>query len=605
MHHLFFELEITLYLLMTKKELQQLKKEISVMEISAQYRAYLDLLLSMHEFGDPKSIQTQLLALLASMDDEHVAMLIRNRLLLIENVLDQNKQRVYALVEANEQYLTSQQDERYHVMHHLTMIRMDRYYPLNTVQHHLQALVLINDQSYAAYPRVHAKVDLQLSLSYIVHQHDIVEGLQYMLHSLENFIASNHTLGTVLTQNYIGGIYCDKLRNYQEALRYLKPNLDLLVRNDCEVELKLMSNQVLIPMLESYLQLGDNKAANEVFQAFQTYNQTLQPLDSSDVMQISRYFTYKMESVKRMRETHFFDSVFAFYQSLSNYVFTMYTHIDVHIFLFTMHCALENNQYERAKQVYEEQAIVWKRYGCKYEFEAVSALANYAYEHQQYELAAKWYQLAEGLLHEDLASSLDENRLEHLHKTNEWEIGQEVLTELTLTNSEIEESSHTDHLTKLYNRRYLKKIVDTNQVHASIGYLLIDVDYFKAYNDHYGHLAGDRVLQQLGEVLARFNNNEDQFVFRYGGEEFLIFAIDKTAEEMTTLATKIQNCVVDLDIPHAHSLVREHLTISLGLVLAHHQCRSDSKDLIPLADIALYQAKEFGRNQYQWFKQPA
>ncbi len=129
--------------------------------------------------------------------------------------------------------------------------------------------------------------------------------------------------------------------------------------------------------------------------------------------------------------------------------------------------------------------------------------------------------------------------------------------------------------------------------------MIIDVDYFKPYNDHYGHMHGDTALKAIGSVLKNSLKRAGDFVFRIGGEEFgaiITFEEDRVAENM---AERIRREVEDLKIEHNYSPASPYITVSIGMKLL--QCGSgklpEMAHIYKMADEALYQAKELGRNQ--------
>lgn len=163
------------------------------------------------------------------------------------------------------------------------------------------------------------------------------------------------------------------------------------------------------------------------------------------------------------------------------------------------------------------------------------------------------------------------------------------------------EVSEKDELTSLYNRRKMstfveEKIIDGRETINSIGVLMLDVDYFKKYNDYYGHLQGDAALQSIGNVLAQMLEQKDVFAARYGGEEFIVIITNKTKDEVDSIALGIKHKINQLKIPHEASKVSSLLTVSIG------QCYSIDKqidiyEIIKKADDSLYEAKVRGRNQ--------
>ncbi len=163
--------------------------------------------------------------------------------------------------------------------------------------------------------------------------------------------------------------------------------------------------------------------------------------------------------------------------------------------------------------------------------------------------------------------------------------------------------SHTDELTKINNRKAIRAYFDTHYSNmlrneTPFTVIMMDLDAFKAFNDHYGHVQGDQTLASLGSVLYSIQQQEsDTLVARYGGEEFILLAQHKTAEESWAIGEHIQHELAAKAIPHAKSFVSGVVTLSLGI--AHYQSLAGARisTLIESADAALYEAKQKGRNR--------
>ena len=126
---------------------------------------------------------------------------------------------------------------------------------------------------------------------------------------------------------------------------------------------------------------------------------------------------------------------------------------------------------------------------------------------------------------------------------------------------------------------------------------MMDVDYFKRYNDHYGHAAGDETLRQVAQVLGQHARRPLDIVARYGGEEFVGLWYDLSAQDMQALLERVRAGVAALDLPHAASDAAPRVSISIGLAYLQPQPGEGIEDALRLADMALYQAKEQGRDR--------
>ncbi|KPM76705.1 MULTISPECIES: GGDEF domain-containing response regulator [unclassified Pseudoalteromonas] len=161
------------------------------------------------------------------------------------------------------------------------------------------------------------------------------------------------------------------------------------------------------------------------------------------------------------------------------------------------------------------------------------------------------------------------------------------------------EASMIDSLTKVFNRRYLEVVM--NQLSArhespEVSVLLLDIDYFKKYNDRYGHLAGDAALVSVTNTVKRALARDTDFISRWGGEEFAIVLPHTNYDGCKLVAKRIIDLLHEEHIPHEDS-PSGHLTISIGGVTVPESPR-DWKRLFLKADENLYEAKENGRNQF-------
>ena len=165
----------------------------------------------------------------------------------------------------------------------------------------------------------------------------------------------------------------------------------------------------------------------------------------------------------------------------------------------------------------------------------------------------------------------------------------------------IEQLSVTDELTKLYNRRYFNSKIDEEINRAKrenkfISLFIIDVDYFKQYNDTYGHQMGDFVLQKVAEIFKKRASRASDFAFRLGGEEFAILS-NLEKEKAVEFAQIIKNEIENLQIEHKNSSVSPYLTISIGISSEVATKIISSDELYKEADDNLYEAKRLGRNR--------
>ena len=178
---------------------------------------------------------------------------------------------------------------------------------------------------------------------------------------------------------------------------------------------------------------------------------------------------------------------------------------------------------------------------------------------------------------------------------------QEANRKLNRANAELEFLSTHDSLTGLPNRHYfdafsLRLWRQAIRRAEPVALLMIDIDHFKSYNDHYGHLAGDTCLQQIAGLLSKTVNRPEDVVARYGGEEFLAMLSNTSAEGASHVAQTILDHVRGAGIPHDES-ERGVVTLCIGVAVEVPAQGATLKNLIQQADEALYRAKAAGRNQ--------
>ncbi|MFO1380781.1 MAG: diguanylate cyclase [Chitinivorax sp.] len=167
---------------------------------------------------------------------------------------------------------------------------------------------------------------------------------------------------------------------------------------------------------------------------------------------------------------------------------------------------------------------------------------------------------------------------------------------------ELRQMSMKDGLTGIANRRAFDERLEAEwrrcARHAqSLSLLMIDIDYFKQYNDHYGHVEGDHCIRAIARTLAQSASRAGDLVARYGGEEFVILLADCDADRARQLAHTCLNMVAELALPHAASAAVGRVSISIGVGSMPAQAGCDAGELLQQADRALYQAKQQGRNR--------
>lgn len=175
--------------------------------------------------------------------------------------------------------------------------------------------------------------------------------------------------------------------------------------------------------------------------------------------------------------------------------------------------------------------------------------------------------------------------------------------DLKLKSDKLEELSMIDSLTNIPNRRFFnenfeKKYREILRDKKSLALIMIDVDFFKLYNDNYGHWQGDECLRKVAQTLRKNLKRPTDTVSRYGGEEFVVLLKDIDSDGAKKVVQSLIDAVANLKIEHKYSTVSEFITISAGLSIKESDEDISKEDFLKIADNELYRAKESGRNKF-------
>jgi diguanylate cyclase (GGDEF)-like protein/PAS domain S-box-containing protein len=166
---------------------------------------------------------------------------------------------------------------------------------------------------------------------------------------------------------------------------------------------------------------------------------------------------------------------------------------------------------------------------------------------------------------------------------------------------QLEELSFKDGLTGVFNRRMFDSVMEVEWANAKrnrqpLSLIMLDIDYFKQYNDYYGHIQGDQCLKRVANVLACVATRSRDFFARYGGEEFILVLPETDEVAAFKIAERCRNVIFKAQIPHEKSLVSQLLTISIGISTITPTRNDEAIKFIATVDKQLYVAKEKGRN---------
>lgn len=171
---------------------------------------------------------------------------------------------------------------------------------------------------------------------------------------------------------------------------------------------------------------------------------------------------------------------------------------------------------------------------------------------------------------------------------------------LRKANLELQRLAVLDELTQIPNRRRFDQYLQAQWEQANgnkLSLLMCDVDYFKRYNDNYGHPAGDACLRRVAQAISRTVGHSTDLAARYGGEEFAVILPETDSPGALRVAEFIQAEIANLNIPHAYSEVAHQVTLSIGTATIVPDDTKTLQALIATADAALYEAKQQGRNR--------
>ena len=175
--------------------------------------------------------------------------------------------------------------------------------------------------------------------------------------------------------------------------------------------------------------------------------------------------------------------------------------------------------------------------------------------------------------------------------------------DLKIKNDMLEKLSMYDGLTNIRNRRFFdetfeKTFSEIKRDKKSLAVLMIDIDFFKPYNDNYGHGQGDETLRKVAKALEKTIKRASDFVARYGGEEFVILLKDINKDGVEAVANNLLNAVRELKITHEFSKIENYVTISIGASFYNSNSDVTKLELLLKADETLYSVKNSGRNNF-------
>ncbi|OQB15662.1 MAG: Phytochrome-like protein cph2 [Firmicutes bacterium ADurb.Bin193] len=217
--------------------------------------------------------------------------------------------------------------------------------------------------------------------------------------------------------------------------------------------------------------------------------------------------------------------------------------------------------------------------------------------------------VASTMVYKSFCSNYEANELLEKSKEmleHETVRNREINKQLLDANLMLKKLLSIDELTGISNRRGLQNFIDISLEKAEeesvwLSVIMMDVDFFKSFNDGYGHTAGDETLRTIAREISSLATGEAELVARYGGEEFIYVSFGTGIKDIFAIARTIMDRVSSLEIPHEFSKICRFITISLGGYSREVSCKDDVEHCIEKADKALYNAKENGRNRFCYY----
>ncbi|MBN2876495.1 MAG: diguanylate cyclase, partial [Bacilli bacterium] len=183
-----------------------------------------------------------------------------------------------------------------------------------------------------------------------------------------------------------------------------------------------------------------------------------------------------------------------------------------------------------------------------------------------------------------------------------------IQNELAKLNKELQDLSEIDGLTGIANRRHFDEFYEYEfkrclRSNEWISLMMLDIDHFKEYNDHYGHLQGDEIIILIAKLIAKHAKRSSDLAVRFGGDEFIVVLSNTAQDVANRIALDIQKEISKLALLHEHSPIASTITLSIGIASLIPNTESSTNELLDKADQALYKAKGNGRNKIQIYKE--
>lgn len=397
------------------------------------------------------------------------------------------------------------------------------------------------------------------------------------------------------------GCLYQNIHEYQKALDHLESGYHYIIVNQMMPGYIQHLTAAYLNMAKAYLCMAKEQNATEMLTTVAHYNDKIEKeckpyLQNVESLAVScfqaRYYYEKGQEEALSKEI----------MHISDYLKQDVPIMDVYDDLYEYMCMLlEGKRYDDFKSCYFAIEELTKQTNIRnLEKRLLTILICYYKsmedeEHYQKATVA-YYELSEEMEKENsvmVASMIQmRNSLNNLVQIN-WEVEQE--------NIALHQKSETDPLTGLYNRYKLNEYGEDAFMRACdkqtpLAIEILDIDYFKEYNDNYGHQAGDEVLKMISRILLQMQKHENVFCSRYGGDEFVLIYSDMPEEETYQWSEQLKQMIMQQAIEHKHSKSADIITISQGICWGIPTKENKVWDFLHAADVLLYEVKKVSRN---------
>ncbi len=432
----------------------------------------------------------------------------------------------------------------------------------------------------------------------LLSQEDFVNAMEYYQSGMNLALKHHYSLLVRIFTNNIGDLYL-RMKDYPKALSYLKKvyqQTEKLMRKQEETGKKLLYtvnlNVSVLNISEVYCLLGD-------YEESLNYIQMMRPEERADE---NMNYLVSMNAIYALDYGHM-----GRMEDAKEYIWKVIESAEIGYgklesmreYLSVCQMLIENNETESAQRllgavrgIAEDLALanVW----CDY----YETLLEYQRRYGTKEELLKTYEHY-FFYKKQMDEKLERQQIQAIRNRQALDSAEKKQLRMEEHNRQLKRMSEHDALTGLCNRYVLNKECEkwyqnAKDKETTLGIMILDVDYFKQYNDAYGHLGGDDCLKCVSGVL-RETVGANGMVARYGGDEFFVLTRGKTDEEMLKLAKDINERIREKKWGHKKSLVSNYITLSQGITNGVPQDSQMMSDLIHLADNALYRAKEARR----------